>query len=300
MIRNIEPISLVELNRRIAGALAVAPGLNRQWITAETSDLRCSAGHCYMELVQKNDTGTPLAKARAVIWASTYAGLRERFLMATGVALASDMKVMVQVNVNYHPVYGMSLVINDIDPDYTVGDLARRRNAIIMRLRAEGVFDLNRTLPWSPVPQRVAVVSARGAAGYGDFVRHLHGNAYGLRFHTELFESAMQGERTVQGIIDALEKIAARENEFDCVAIIRGGGAVSELAAFDNYDLASNVAQFPLPVIVGIGHDRDTTVLDYVAARRVKTPTAAAELCGQAYQRADDAGQCRPPGECRA
>lgn len=258
MIRNIEPISLVELNRRIAGALAVAPGLNRQWITAETSDLRCSAGHCYMELVQKNDTGTPLAKARAVIWASTYAGLRERFLMATGVALASDMKVMVQVNVNYHPVYGMSLVINDIDPDYTVGDLARRRNAIIMRLRA--------------------VVSARGAAGYGDFVRHLHGNAYGLRFHTELFESAMQGERTVQGIIDALEKIAARENEFDCVAIIRGGGAVSELAAFDNYDLASNVAQFPLPVIVGIGHDRDTTVLDYVAARRVKTPTAAAEF----------------------
>lgn len=278
MIRNIEPISLVELNRRIAGALAVAPGLNRQWITAETSDLRCSAGHCYMELVHKNDTGTPLAKARAVIWASTYAGLRERFLMATGVALASDMKVMVQVNVNYHPVYGMSLVINDIDPDYTVGDLARRRNAIIMRLRAEGVFDLNRTLPWSPVPQRVAVVSARGAAGYGDFVRHLHGNAYGLRFHTELFESAMQGERTVQGIIDALEKIAARENEFDCVAIIRGGGAVSELAAFDNYDLAANVAQFPLPVIVGIGHDRDTTVLDYVAARRVKTPTAAAEF----------------------
>lgn len=286
----IQSITLLELNRRVTSAIAVTPGLQGVWITAETSDLRSSGGHCYMELVQKDErTGTPLAKSRAVMWASTYQRLGAMFYAATGTRLRSDMKIMARVNANYHPVYGMSLVITDINPDYTVGDLARRRNEIIARLRAEGVFDMNRNLPWPQLPVRVAIVSARGAAGYGDFMKHLHGNPLRLRFHTELFEATMQGERTVPSVVAALEAIAARDGDFDCVVLIRGGGAVSDLASFDDYTLASNVAQFPLPVIVGIGHERDVTVLDYVANTRVKTPTAAAEaligMASNAYER---------------
>lgn len=286
----IQSITLLELNRRVTSAIAVTPGLQGVWITAETSDLRSSGGHCYMELVQKDErTGTPLAKSRAVMWASAYQRLGAMFYAATGTRLRSDMKIMVRVNANYHPVYGMSLVITDINPDYTVGDLARRRNEIIARLRAEGVFDMNRNLPWPQLPVRVAIVSARGAAGYGDFMKHLHGNPLRLRFHTELFEATMQGERTVPSVVAALEAIAARDGDFDCVVLIRGGGAVSDLASFDDYTLASNVAQFPLPVIVGIGHERDVTVLDYVANTRVKTPTAAAEaligMASNAYER---------------
>lgn len=290
-----EAISLLELNRRVTSAIAVAPGLQSVWITAETSDLRSSGGHCYMELVQKDErTGTPLAKSRAVMWASTFSRLGAMFYAATGTRLRSDMKIMVKVNANYHPVYGMSLVISDINPDYTVGDLARRRNEIIARLRAEGVFDMNRCLPWPQLPVRVAIVSARGAAGYGDFMKHLHGNPQHLRFETELFEATMQGERTVPSVVAALEAIATRDGEFDCVVLIRGGGAVSDLASFDDYTLAANVAQFPLPIIVGIGHERDVTVLDYVANTRVKTPTAAAEvligMAGDAYERMRSAG----------
>lgn len=286
----IQSITLLELNRRVTSAIAVTPGLQGVWITAETSDLRSSGGHCYMELVQKDErTGTPLAKSRAVMWASAYQRLGAMFYAATGTRLRSDMKIMARVNANYHPVYGMSLVITDINPDYTVGDLARRRNEIIARLRAEGVFDMNRNLPWPQLPVRVAIVSARGAAGYGDFMKHLHGNPLHLRFHTELFEATMQGERTVPSVVAALEAIAARDGDFDCVVLIRGGGAVSDLASFDDYTLASNVAQFPLPVIVGIGHERDVTVLDYVANTRVKTPTAAAEaligMASNAYER---------------
>ena len=251
-----QAISLLELNRRVTSAIAVAPGLQGVWVTAETSDLRSSGGHCYMELVQKDErTGSPLAKSRAVMWASTYSRLGAMFYAATGTRLRSDMKIMVKVNANYHPVYGMSLVISDINPDYTVG-----------------VFDMNRSIPWPQLPVRVAVVSARGAAGYGDFMKHLHNNPQRLRFTTELFEATLQGERTVPSVVAALEAIAARDGEFDCVVLIR------DLASFDDYTLASNVAQFPLPIIVGIGHERDVTVLDYVANTRVKTPTAAAEV----------------------
>lgn len=286
---NAETLSLAQLTRRISSALAVAPGLNNVWVTAETSDVRTSGGHCYMELVQKDDAGTIQAKARAVIWASTFMRLGAAFAQATGSRLASDMKVMVRVNVSFHNVYGFSLVITDINPEYTAGDLLRRRNQIIARLRAEGVFDLNRTLPWPSPAQRIAVVSARGAAGYGDFLRQLYGSGTGLRFHTELFEAVMQGERSAASIVAALECIAERCHEFDCVVIIRGGGAGSDLVCFDDYNLANNIAQFPLPVVVGIGHERDVTVLDYVANTRVKTPTAAAELLlsrlGADYQR---------------
>lgn len=273
-----QAISLAELNRRIGRTLAAAPGLTNIWVTAETSDLRCSGAHCYMELIQKDDNGTPLARSRAVIWGSTYSRLDAAFAAATGTRLRSDMKIMACVNVNFHPVFGMSLVISDINPAYTVGDLARRRAEIIARLRADGVFDLNRNLEWSATPQRVAIISAPGAAGYGDFVRHLHNNPRRLRFSTTLFEATMQGEHTAESVIAALERIMERVDDFDCVAVIRGGGAVADLASFDNYDLAFNIAQFPLPVIAGIGHDRDETVLDYVANTRVKTPTAAAEI----------------------
>ncbi len=272
-------ISLEELTQRVSRAVNSAPGLSAVWVTAETSDVRTSGGHCYMELIQKNEnTGAPVAKSRAVIWASTFARLGGAFAAATGSSLRSDMKIMAKVTVNYHAVYGLTLVITDIDPDYTLGDLARRRSAIIAQLQADGVYDLNQGLPWSPTPMRVAVVSARGAAGYGDFMKHLALNPYRLRFSTTLFEATMQGERTPPSIIAALERIMERVDDFDCVVIIRGGGAVSDLASFDDYELAYNVAQFPLPVVVGIGHERDTTVLDYVANSRVKTPTAAAEL----------------------
>lgn len=289
-----EAITLLELNRRVGAALNLTPGLNNVWVTAETSDLRTSGSHCYLELIQKDDSGSPLARCRAVIWASVYGRLSAKFTAATGSRLRSDMKIMVLVNVSYHPVYGLSLVINDINPDYTIGDLARRRLEIIARLKAEGVYDLNRDLALPDVPWRVAIVSARGAAGYGDFMRQLHNNTMRLRFSTTLFEAVMQGERTAPSIIAALDRIMDRIEDFDCVVVIRGGGAVADLASFDNYDLASNVAQFPLPVICGIGHDRDETVLDYVAHTRVKTPTAAAELLvgvvAEAYRRVLNAG----------
>lgn len=291
-----EAITLAELCRRITRVVSVTPGLTNVWLTAETSDLRVSGGHCYMELIQKDpNTGTPMAKCRAVIWASAYARLGAAFYAATGTRLRSDMKIMARVSVSYHAVYGFSLVINDIDPDYTVGDLARRRNQIIARLRQEGVYDLNRSLPWVRVPNRIAIVSARGAAGYGDFMKHLHLNPYRLRFDTTLFEAALQGERTSASIISALEAVMERVDDYDCVVIIRGGGAVSDLASFDDYELAANVAQFPLPVVVGIGHERDVTVLDYVANTRVKTPTAAAELL--IGRMADALGTLRALGE---
>jgi len=290
-----EAVTLLDLSRRISRAITAAPGLTGVWVTGETSDLRVVGGHCYMELIQKDEDGTPLAKARAVVWAKTYNFLARKFELATGCALRSDMKILVCVNVNFHPVYGFSLVINDIDPDYTVGDLARRRNAIIRRLREEGVYDLNRELPWADVPCRVAVISARGAAGYGDFVKHLHDNPMRLRFETTLFEAAMQGERTAPSVIAALDAIMARVDDFDCVVIIRGGGAVADLAWFDDYELALNVASFSLPIIVGIGHERDVSVLDYVANTRVKTPTAAAEVLlrrvGDAYAAIVNVGQ---------
>lgn len=279
MITTPAAIPLADLCRRITRAMAAAPGLTDVWVTAETSDVRTSGGHCYMELIQKDpETGSTVAKTRAVIWSSTYMRLGAAFAAATGTRLASDMKVMVRVSANYHAAFGFTLIINDINTDYTVGDLAAKRMRILARLQQEGVYDLNSSLPWIPTPNRIAVISAAGAAGYGDFVKHLHLNPYALRFDTTLFPAALQGERTVPSVIAALEAIMERIDDFDCVVIIRGGGAVSDLASFDDYDLAFNVAQFPLPVIVGIGHERDTTVLDYVANTRVKTPTAAAEV----------------------
>lgn len=273
-----DPITLLQLNSRVGSLIAADASLHDVWVTAETGDVRLSGGHCYLELIQKaEDTGRPVARLRAIIWASQYARISSEFVSATGQQLVSDLKVMVKVTVNFHPAFGLSAVISDIDPDFTCGDLIRRRRMMIERLTAEGIIDMNRTLPWPDVVQRIAVISAPGAAGYGDFITHLYGNKSRLRFVAQLFPAVMQGENAPASVIAALDAVAASEQDFDCVVIIRGGGATGDLASFDNYDLAANVAQFPLPVIVGIGHERDVTILDYVAAVRVKTPTAAAE-----------------------
>lgn len=270
-------ISLRQLNRLIAGVLT-RPELQGVWVVAELSDLRVSGGHAYMELIDKNpSTGAVEARMRGIIWASVFGRLSAMFLDATGQRLATGLKVMVCGSVNYHPSYGISFVITAIDPAYTMGEAERLRREILLRLQREGVLELNRQIEWPAVALRVAVVSAQGAAGYGDFVNQLYGNPQHLRFTTRLFPAVLQGDRTVPTVIAALEAIAAEEEQWDCVVIIRGGGATSDLAAFDNYELACHVANFPLPVIVGIGHERDVTVLDYVANMRVKTPTAAAE-----------------------
>lgn len=270
-------ISLVEFNRRIGGLLHDA-SVQRCWVVAETSDVRQSGGHCYLELVQKDaQTGQTLARMRGIVWASVYARLRCEFERATGQPFASGMNVMVEVSANFHEQYGLSVVIAGINPTYTLGDMARQRLEILNRLRSEGIIDMNKQLPWADVAQRVAVISAAGAAGYGDFMNQLHNNPSGIKFYTCLFPAVMQGQSTVTSVIAALERINDYADLFDCVVIIRGGGSTSDLNSFDNYDLAANVAQFPLPVICGIGHDRDNTVVDSVASVRVKTPTAAAE-----------------------
>ncbi|MDE5608414.1 MAG: exodeoxyribonuclease VII large subunit [Muribaculaceae bacterium] len=270
-------MSLLELNQLI-GSLIMTPATQRQWVTAELSDVSPRRNsHCYMELIQKDDGGVQLAKARAVIWGNLYPTLSRKFEAATGQAFATGLKVMVCVSASMHPVYGLSLVITDINPAYTMGDHLRRRREIIARLASEGILECNRSLQLSDVPQRIAVISAPQAAGYGDFVNQILHNPYRLLFKPKLFPATMQGTQTAQSIIRALDEIAAQQDEWDCVVIIRGGGATSDLQGFEDYDLAANICNFPLPVIVGIGHERDTTLLDYVAYKPVKTPTAAAE-----------------------
>ena len=270
-------VSLKEFNERVKGLLYDS-AVQNCWVEAETSDVHGSRGHCYLELVQKNEQGTTVARASAVIWASTFAHLNFRFREVTGQTLAAGMKVLVKVTANYHELYGLKLVITDINPQYTLGDMARLRMEILNRLTEEGLIDLNHSLDFTGVPQRIAVVSAENAAGYGDFMKQLQGNSHGLVFYTSLFPAVMQGTSTVPTVIEALNRIERHSAMFDCVAIIRGGGSTSDLNSFDNYDLAAAVARCTLPVITGIGHERDTTVLDYVAAKPVKTPTAAAQL----------------------
>ena len=271
-------MKLSDFNALIEGVLNGNLQLRNQWVIAETSDLRLNrSGHCYTELLEKDAKNETVAKIGAVIWGGNYSTLYHKFLNATGQVLSTGMKVMVNVSVSYHHLFGLKLVINDIDPSYTMGDMARQRQEILNRLAKEGIIDMNKQLPWPEVPQRIAIISAEGAAGYGDFMNQLQGNPYGLQFYTCLFHAVMQGTQTVPTVLAALDRINRHLDLFDCVVIIRGGGATSELNSFDNYDLAANVAQFPLPVIVGIGHERDVTVLDDVAALRVKTPTAAAE-----------------------
>lgn len=275
----VRAISLAEFNNRITALFASAPQIKDTWVTAELSDVRRAAnGHCYMELIQKDsESVAAIARLRAVIWANVYSRLSADFTAATGQRFADGLKVMVCISAGFHRNYGLSATITDINPEYTMGDLLRQRREILMRLEKEGILELNRQLQWTEAPLRIAVISAKGAAGYGDFIHQLYSNPSHLKFHTELFAASMQGENTVPSVIAALEQIASDIGKWDGVVIIRGGGSTSDLNAFDNYELAANIAQFPLPVIIGIGHERDITVLDYVANMRVKTPTAAAE-----------------------
>ncbi len=270
--------SLLELNAYVRGVLQEGMP-DRYWVRAEVSEARThESGHCYMELIEKEKkTGRTIAKARATIWASTFRLIRPWFEQSTGQTFTSGIKVLIQVSLSFHELYGYSLTIHDIDPAYTLGDAARRRAAILQQLQDEGVADMNKELTWSILPQRFAIISSPSAAGYGDFMNQLRNNPYGYQVYTVLFPAVMQGEQTEQSIINALDRIALHEELFDGVVIIRGGGATSDLNSFDSYPLAANVAQFPLPIITGIGHERDDTVIDMVANTRVKTPTAAAE-----------------------
>lgn len=276
--------TLTQIGRHIQRLIGSDLNLQNVWVVGETVDVRINGGHCYFELVEKDpNSGRVIAKARATIWASLFYRISTDFLAATGQQFRTDLKVMVCVNVAYHELYGLSLNVIGINPTYTLGDAMQRRNQMIEQLTREGIINMNRSLPWPLLVQRIAIISAKNAAGYGDFIHQLYNNSSKIRFITRLFPAALQGERTVPTIINALEEIHSNIEEWDCVVIIRGGGATSDLIWFDDYNLASNIAQFPIPVIIGIGHERDITLLDYVANMRVKTPTAAAEwLIGKA------------------
>lgn len=269
-------ITLQEFNNRIKRLLA-DPSVMNCWVVAETTDVRINQ-HCYLQLLEKNPkTGATVAKIKAIIWGSQFRFLNARFKQVTGRDIDNDMKIMVCLSVNYSPQYGLTVVINDINPEFTLGDMERQRQEILNRLTQEGIIGQNKTVTVLPVLQRIAIVSAAGAAGYGDFMKQLTDNKYGVCFYPCLFQATMQGVKTVPTVLAALDRVEQNQHLFDCVVIIRGGGGTEELNSFDNYDLARRVATFPLPVIVGIGHERDITVLDYVAGIRVKTPTAAAE-----------------------
>lgn len=274
-----EPITLYSLNNLVRNAVADAMP-SRYWVTGELSEVReTAAGHCYIELVQRDETtDETVAKARGTVWSRIYSLLRPYFLEQTGQPFAAGLKVLLQVTVSFHELYGYSLDVCDIEPSYTIGDIARRRQLIIKRLTDEGVIGLNKELDLPLLPQRIAVISSATAAGYGDFCDQLLGNRYGFVFYPHLFPAPMQGSASEQGIIEALNSIASNIDLWDAVVIIRGGGATSDLGCFDTYDLANNCAQFPLPIITGIGHLRDESLLDIVAHTSAKTPTAAAEL----------------------
>ena len=268
--------TLFELNRLVRETIECEMP-NEYWVEAELSECRESRGHCYMELIEKDEqTATPIAKASAKCWASKWMLVRPYFERATGQRLVAGMKVLLKVYPQFHEAFGFSWIVTDIDPTYTLGDMARKRQEIIRKLKEEGVFDLQKELTLPLFCQHIAVISSETAAGYGDFCNQLSNNPYGFQFQTQLFPAIMQGEGVKQSIINALERIY--DQPFDCVVIIRGGGATSDMSGFDTLALAEHVANFPLPIITGIGHDRDESILDMVSHTRVKTPTAAAAL----------------------
>ncbi len=251
---------------------------DQYWVVAEIADIKLNQkGHCYLELVEKEDTAT-IAQIRATIWAHEYRSISSRFLAATKEHIRSGMNILMFASVSFHEVYGISLNIRDIDPAYTIGEMARKKREVIERLRKEGIIDRNRTRELPLVPQRIAVISSPTAAGYGDFFNHLDNNTFGYRFVHTLFPALMQGQEAEASIIRALSSIAQSAGKYDLVAIIRGGGSVIDLNCFDGYALASLVTVFPLPVITGIGHEKDDTVVDIVAHTKMKTPTAVAEF----------------------
>ena len=275
-----QALSLVELNQRIRMTLEQAFP-DTYWVRAEMSDVRenGASGHCYLEFIEKDPrSGQLLAKVRGAIWAKTFRLLKPYFEMETGQRFVSGLKVLVRVTVDFHELYGLSLTVVDIDPAYTLGDMARKRLEIIRQLQEEGVFELNKELPLPLLPRRIALISSPTAAGYEDFMNQLTHKRAGYPFYVKLFPALMQGERTEESVIAALDRIYAHQELFDVVALLRGGGATSDLNSFDSYLLAANCAQFPLPILTGIGHERDDTVVDLVAHTRLKTPTAVAEF----------------------
>ena len=269
-------LSLFELNNMVRDTLECYMP-DSYWVQAEISEAREVRGHCYMELIEKDEgSATPIARASAKCWSSKWQRIKAAFIRATGEMPHPGMKVLLSVSANFHEAYGFSWIVDDIDPSYTLGDMARKRLAIINELKAQGVFDMQRQLSLPMFAMRIAVISSANAAGYGDFCNQLADNEYGFKFRTQLFPAIMQGEQVEASVIEALNKINDEADSFDVVVIIRGGGATADLSGFDTLRLAENVANFPLPIITGIGHERDESVLDLVAHHNVKTPTAAA------------------------
>lgn len=269
-------LSLFELNSLVADVINTTMSRS-YWVEAELSEVRENRGHCYMELIEKNEnSNVPIARASAKCWSNIWSAIKPYFIRITGQQIRAGMKVMLQVHAQFHPQYGFSWIVDDINPEYTMGDMMRKRQEIIRQLKEEGVYDLQKELSLPLFAQRIAVISSATAAGYGDFCNQLENNELGLYFHVKLFPAIMQGDNVESSIIASLNHINNREEEFDCVVIIRGGGATADLSGFDTLGLAENVANFPLPIITGIGHERDESILDMVSYQRVKTPTAAA------------------------
>jgi exodeoxyribonuclease VII large subunit len=276
---NDHQLSLYQLQQQVKGSLEDAFSMP-VWVKAEISEMTVNrSGHCYLDLIETEPgTDTVIARCRATIWSYTFRMLKPYFETTSGQAFTEGLKVLLQAKVEYHEVFGFSLNIRDIDPVYTMGDMARQRKEIIRKLQEDGVFEMNKELDLPLVPQRIAIISSPTAAGLQDFLDQLHNNTHQFVFYTKLFPAVMQGAEAPRSIMNSLDLIFEYEEMFDAVVIIRGGGAQIDLACFDQYDLAFNVAQFPLPVITGIGHDKDDTVIDMVAHTRMKTPTAVAEF----------------------
>jgi len=282
-------ISLYELNKEVRKALK--SNLSEYyWVIGEISEIKLNnTGHCYLELVEKDESTDNLrARARAIIWSSTFRILQPYFETTTRIKLTKGIKVLIKVVVEFHELYGYSLIITDIEPGYTIGELARTKQETINRLVEEGVIEMNKSLPFPLLPQKIAVISSETAAGYGDFSDQLLNNPYQYKFYVKLFPALMQGEEAEKSIIEALDSIYKYEDFFDVVVVIRGGGSQADLSCFNNYWLAYNITQFPIPVLSGIGHEQDESVVDIVAHTRLKTPTAVAEFLISRFQDAEN------------
>lgn len=271
-------LSLYQLNSIVHDTIKSCMN-DSYWVQAEVAEARERGGHCYIDLIERQDgSNTPIAHSSARCWRSSWAFIKQNFIHVTGQPLSPGMKILMEVSPEFHPAYGFSWIITDIDPSFTVGDMARKRQEILKQLTDEGVINLNKEQSLSPFANSIAVISSETAAGYGDFCNQLHDNAYGYTFSTKLFPAIMQGEMVETSVIDALGHIFRNIDKYDCVVIIRGGGASADMSGFDSLSLAEHVANFPLPVITGIGHERDECVLDIISHTRVKTPTAAASF----------------------
>jgi exodeoxyribonuclease VII large subunit len=282
-------MSLYELNQEVRKILK--DNLSEYyWVIGEISEIKMNnTGHCYLELVEKDEpTDNLRARARAIIWATTFRILKPYFETTTGMTLAKGIKVLVKVIVEFHELYGYSLIVTDIEPSYTIGELARTKQETINRLIEEGVIDMNKSLPFPVLPRKIAVISSETAAGYGDFYDQLLNNQYKYKFYVKLFPALMQGEEAEKSIIEALDNIYRYEDFFDVIVLIRGGGSQADLSCFNNYWLAYNITQFPSPVLTGIGHEQDESVVDIVAHTHLKTPTAVAEYLISLFQDAEN------------